>query len=82
MNQKKTTLTVATEFGTFTRTTARPYTHLVLVQNTEKGRFGSTLWTSRIDLARAECRKVQNGFYGPTLVNPVVIDLATGKRVL
>jgi len=61
MKQK---LTVTTDVGTFTRTTARPYLFVVVValsapqtwRKDAPGTFNAMTWSSRLDLAQREVR--------------------------
>ena len=90
---RKSTLTVVTDLGTFTRTTTRAYTHIVTVscndqQGNPDGRAAGVLaYCGSLALAQArahEARGIRFGYKRPTaplVYRDVRIYAVTGERV-
>lgn len=72
----KTTVTCTVDGQTFRRTTAKPYTHAVVVR-TDKG-LGVTRWTTRLDLAQREVSTILS--WGPSHPwrEPRIVAVTTG----
>jgi hypothetical protein len=80
----KKTLTVTTDVGTFSRTTARSYSHVVVVPREaddpripKYGAWGVIGWSSRLDLAH-KVRSTWSGHFPEIRI----YDVTTGHRVI